>query len=207
MRPLQARRAIGPVTVLAVAALAGCNVSLSAPDGGTGDGGETGIDGAAGLRAQLVSAKSTWAAAKSGCATYSYNRRWMSVFGGAALTTVEVRDDVPTRRRYATISSPPFQPDPGTDWVTVWDEMGSEVGQHATTFPVFPASTVEELQDECASVLARDPATNTLSLVIDARGVPMTCTYSPSGCADDCLGGITIVGFACAPLLAADGAN
>jgi len=206
MMQLRARRAIGPVTVLAVAALAGCNVSLSAPDGGNG--GDTGTDagGPPDLQAQLASAVSTWAAAKSGCATYSYNRRWMSVFGSGALTAVEVRDGVPTRRRYATISSPPFQPDPGAEWVTVWDEMGSEVGQHETTFPVFPASTVEQLQSECASVLARDPATTTLSLVVEGHGVPTTCTSYPMGCADDCLTGITL-GFACAPLLAADGAN
>jgi len=70
----------GALCLSAVVCVAGCNVALSAPDGGISDGGEAGID-AAGLRAQLASAVSTWAAAKSGCSTYSYDRRGMSFLG------------------------------------------------------------------------------------------------------------------------------
>ena len=119
-----------------------------------------------------------------------------------ALGHNRILDDVAIRRRQ---SIPLSRADGGahpvpTDWTTIWDEMGSNVGSHPTSWNVFPASTVEQLLAECATVLARDPALYTLRLVVDGHGVPTTCTYYPVGCYDDCLSGITIVTFACAPL-------
>ena len=208
--------------LLPAALLAGCGGSLSTTDAGTGTAGTggagtTGRGGEGGtvapadagaippdLRMQLQAAVSTWATAKGSCATYSYDRRWMSVFGGGGSTEVEVHGDTATRRRESIPSSSArdagvARPDaPG--WAIIWDEEGSEVGSHPTSGNVFAASTVEQLLAECATVLARDPVANMLSLVVDGHGVPTTCTYFPNGCADDCLVGIKIVSFACAPL-------
>jgi len=201
----------------AAAGLAGCGGSLSKPDGGSGTGGAAGsasnggADGSApggtsgsdaavpaDLRARLDTAIATWTAAKSSCTTYSYNRRWASVFGAGASTEVEVRNDVPTRRRYSTLAAV----DGGVDWMTVWDERGSEVGQHPDRqSQAAAASTMEQLLAECETVLALDPAEYYLTLEIDAAyGVPKVCTNFPRGCADDCERGMRIVTFACAPL-------
>jgi hypothetical protein len=192
--------------LLAAAALVGCGGSLSTHDAGTGTGG-TVVD-ASGvppeLRAQLEGAVATWAAAKSGCSTYSYDRRWMSVFGAGGSTAVEVQNDTPTRRRYSTNVA-----DGGavSAWTTVWEERGDQVGLHGPSGSFFPASTVEQLLAECVTVLARDPAAYTLRLILNEQGVPMTCTYFPVGCFDDCSGGITILTFGCAPLALAAGAH
>lgn len=127
----------------------------------------------------------------------------MSVFGGGGSTEVEIQNDTPTRRRQSVPSSVSdggaVRVDAG-GWTVIWDETGSDVGSHPTSWNVFAPSTVEELLSECASVLARDPAQYMLRLVLDGHGVPTTCTYFPNNCADDCLVGITLVGFACAPL-------
>jgi hypothetical protein len=190
--------------LLAVAGLADCRGSLSRPDGGTGTGGGggTGFDAAAvpsNLRFGLDTASALWAAAKPSCPIYSYDRRWSSVFGGGSSTEVEIRHDVPTRRRYSTaqgdggVSSP---------LMVVWDETGDMVGRNTTSYTVFPPSTVEQLLAECAMVLAHSPADYILNLVTDPYGVPLECTNFPRGCYDDCESGIRIATFACAPLSA-----
>lgn len=208
-------KVMNAAAVLTAVALAGCSGgALSSPDGGTGGGtagGGAGTGGTAGaggstdggippeLRTQLETAVAAWAAFKGSCATYSYDRRWTSVFGAAGSTEVEVMNDVGTRRRYSTLSGSSV-PDGGV-WTTAWDEMGSDVGQHTTQYAAFPASTVEQLLAECETVLAHDPAAYTLTLQTDSTsGLPRVCTNFPRNCADDCESGIRIVTFLCAPL-------
>ena len=109
--------------------------------GGTGAARTGGVDGNSAndggtippdLRVRLDAANSAWAAAKTGCATYSYDRRWQSAFPTEPLqsTEVEVMADRPTRRRYSTGAT--VWADGGTElrWTTVWDETGTEVGSH-----------------------------------------------------------------------------
>jgi hypothetical protein len=205
-------KSTGAFFLLASAVVGGCSGTLSAPDGGTGSGGSSGTAGTGGtggvsydaaaippdLRDQLSAAATTWANAKGQCPLYSYDRRWTSVFGGGASTAVEIQNDLATRRRYSTHTA-----DGGLDvgsWMTVWDERSADVGSHGTSWSIFPASTVEQLLAECASLLAHDPAAYTLRLGVDEHGVPTECTYVPVGCVDDCLAGITIASFDCAPL-------
>ncbi len=182
--------------------------------GGTGAARTGGVDGNSAndggtippdLRVRLDAANSAWAAAKTGCATYSYDRRWRSAFPTEPLrsTEVEVMADRPTRRRYSTGAT--VWADGGTElrWTTVWDETGTEVGSHAPggSPAIFPASTVEQLLAECATVLAGDPAMYMVEAVFDPQyGVPTQCTQRLMGCADDCTLGIQIDRFACAPL-------
>lgn len=190
------------VLLLAVAGLAGCGGSLSKPDGGTGTGGSggSGLDAAevpGDLRHGLDVSAAAWASMKSSCSIYSYDRRWMSVFGPGGSTEVEIRYDLPTRRRHSTA-----QGDGGVAGPLAldWDETGDLVGQHPTSYAVFPPSTVEQLLSECAMVLAHDPAAYLLNLQTNDYGVPTVCTNFPHGCYDDCESGIRIASFACAPL-------
>ena len=110
---------------------------------------------------------------------------------------MEIQHDLPTRRRYSTAA--------GDGGVTaplpvVWDERGTDVGSHPSSYTAFPPSTVEQLLAECAMVLARDPAAYLLNLETNDYGVPTVCTNFPIGCYDDCESGIRIASFACAPL-------
>jgi hypothetical protein len=198
--PLRVKAA---VLLLAVAGVAGCGGSLSKADGGTGTGGAgggTGLDASgvpSDLRMKLEAAAAVWASSKSNCPIYSYDRRWMSVFGSGSSTEIEIQHDLPTRRRYSTT-----QGDGGVagPLIVVWDETGAMVGQHAASYTIPPPSTVEQLLAECASVLARDPADYLLTLDVGPLGVPMVCTNFPHGCYDDCESGIRIASFACAAL-------
>jgi len=193
-------------TCIAVASLAivGCNGSLSASDGGRGGAGGTGAGGAGGsggqspdFRAQLDEAAADWAATKRGCATYSYDRRRTSFSGSAVSTEVEIQGDVATRRRVSTGNS---RTDAG-GWTVVADETGSQIGQYTASYPEpDPASTMEQLLADCATLLAHDPADYFLTLQIATSGVPWVCTIRPRNCADDCESGIRIQSFACAAL-------
>lgn len=186
------------VSVLPIA-IAGCGGSLSRADGGPGTAGAGGTVDAklpVALMAQLAAARQTWLATKGTCTLYSYERVLDTGFGGTPYTDVQIENDVPTRRRYWEYS----QPDGGNGWMLVWDEMGSQVGAHGVDSITFPASTVEQLQTECESVLSGDPAANQQTLIIDGNGVPTTCTNWPVGCYDACRVGFTIQKFVCAPL-------
>jgi len=181
--------------LLVAAALAGCGASQAGGDAGS----DAGVLPPA-LKAQLDSAAATWAAARSSCAVYSYDRRFYSVFSSGTSTQVEVQNDTPTQRRFATFMGV-TDADVTRTWMVVWDEIPPLVGYHDAQSGGYPASTVEQLLAACATVLARDPAQNTLSLETDGRGVPTSCTYRPTtGCVDDCTVGITVVSFDCAPL-------
>lgn len=150
-------------------------------------------------------------AAKSGCATYFYDRRWELVFSPMHTSTeVEVMGDVATRRRFSTWTTRPDL-DGGylASWRTEWEESGTEVGSHTPNqmippgplSSVFPPANIEELLSECAIVLARDPGTHRLTFEFEPQyGVPTVCTYYPLNCSDQCEGGIRIARFACTPL-------
>jgi hypothetical protein len=184
---------------LLVGGSGGCNSgSLASPDGAAGS------DGAAitsMLRAQLEGAASTWASAKRGCPTYSYDRRFQSVFGWANSTQVQIENDVADLRRFSTYSPPALAN--GGVWRLQWEEGGTAVGSHDGQDGAYPAYSVEQLLSECATVLTQDPATYDLTLQIDApTGVPTLCLERPIGCADDCELGIRIAAFGCTPLSA-----
>jgi len=151
------------------------------------------------LHQQLDAARATWAQTKSGCTTYSYDRRRISRFSGTEDSTqVEIRNDAPTWRR--VWNGNVFAD--GGSWVLAADQRGSQIGQDAGADWGFPASTVEQLLAECDTILARDPAEYVLDLELspDAGGVPWICTYRGRGCSDDCEVGIRLAQFACAPL-------
>lgn len=175
--------------------------SLGSPDGSSGSGGAAGSAAPPTLQARVEAAISTWATAKSGCPTYSYDRRQESVFGYASSTQVQIENDVGTIRRFSTYSPPPGNVAAGGTWTLQWEEGGTYVGAHSEAGGAFPASTMEQLLSECVAAMAHDPAMNTLTLQMDTTtGVPTVCLYEPHNCADDCQFGIRIAAFACAPL-------
>ena len=64
----------------------------------------------------------------------------------------------------------------------------------------FAPLTIYDLYEECLSdVLCRDPATNTINVHVDARGLLVECSYTPMQCEDDCSAGVGPI------LLTADG--
>lgn len=197
----------------------GTGGSASASGGGSagiggahsaGGGGQEAMGGQSGSAAaalvfqtQLDAAMVTWTSAQRDCPTYSYSRGFRSLFGSHSTTLVEVMNGRATRREYSFEGGSPL-PDAGI--TTVWSETGAEIGTHAnSTYGPFPASTVEELQTECAVILAKNPLLNYLNLVVDGRGVPTLCEFRPNNCVDDCTQGIAIGGFSCVPLAATDG--
>ena len=115
-------------------AIVGCGGSQGRPDGGPGAGGGAMVP--PDLQAQLDAAKATWAAAKSDCAVYSYERLHDKGIGATGpWTDVEIRNDVPTRRRF----SAEVLVDGGFfAWMRLWDEMGNQVGEHTGDPGVFP---------------------------------------------------------------------
>ena len=83
--------------LLVAVALVGCGASQAGGDAGS----DAGVLPPA-LKAQLDSAAATWATARSSYAVYSYDRRFYSVFSSGTSTQVEVQNDTPTQRRFAT---------------------------------------------------------------------------------------------------------
>lgn len=207
------------VTALAIAGLAACGGSLAPNNNGNHDAGGSldtgrGLDAGAAdvpaatdgrmvppaLRNQLDVAAANWRATKPGCPTYSYVRFERSVFGAGGETSVEISNDVPTRRRY--VVEPWNRPDAAVP--VTWEETGAAIGSHdggSSASGVYPALTVEELYAECEMVLARDPNTTELQLTAWTSGVLSLCTSRPKNCADDCSSGIVLRSFACGPLL------
>jgi hypothetical protein len=194
---------------LLIASLAACRGALVSADGGEPRP-EAGQDTASAvppvLQAELDAAAVTWATSKPSCAIYSYARTWSSVFGASGATSIEMRNDVATRRRYVTNASR-VQPDAGTGATVVFDEIGSDVGANGNGGGAYPAATVEQLLAECAALLAKDPVMNRLRLTVERHGVPTECTFTPVGCFDDCTSGISISGFACDALSVDGGAD
>ena len=206
------RRVAFAVTALAMAGVAACGGSL-APNNNSGNDAGGGLDARAAdvpaatdrpvvpaaFRNQLDVAAASWRATKPGCPTYSYVRFWRSVFGGGGETSVEITNDVPTRRRY--VVEPWNWPDGGAP--VTWEETGAMIGSHTGgggASAVYPARTVEELYAECEMVLARDPNTSELQLTAWTSGVLSLCISRPKNCADDCASGIVLRSFACGPL-------
>lgn len=161
------------VSLLMPALLAGCS--------------ESGSKGGANVRLdQLSEARITWRNAKSTCPTYSYADVFRSFSGSYRKVSIEVDGDAVTRARLETGNvnepAPPMQRDLTPD----------ELAQRS--------NTVEQLQAECATILAHDPAIYSFALQISSLGVPATCLFQPIQCIDDCNEGILLESFACEPL-------
>lgn len=134
----------------------------------------------------LAEAELTWAKAKSTCGTYTYTR-FSSNFGEAHQTSVEITNDVPTRRRNTC----------NRDMAHTYDEQRAEVGTHGAGSP---AKTVEELLDECEVIRTREePGAFRNETEIGGRGVPTKCEAVFVGGASEGVYGVQITSFACEP--------
>jgi hypothetical protein len=183
------------VTALAIAGVAACGGSPAPNNSGN----DAGAVVPAAFRNQLDAAAASWRATKPGCSTYSYVRFWRSVFGTGGETSVEISNDVPSRRRY--VAEPWNWPDGGAP--VTWEETGATIGSHTGgggAPAVYPALTVEELFAECDMVLAKDLDESELQLTAWTSGVLSMCTSRQKYCSDDCTSGIMLRSFACAPL-------
>jgi len=164
--------------------------------GAPGSGGRTGSSAAdlAAFQQKLTAARATWAATKVGCVHYVYESDQLSLpFGPCSKTTIEILNDQPTRRAYVSCAS---GPDGGM--AEQWSEVGySQIDTHLDGDHPWP---VEGLLDECQAILNNvmgDPSAFSVSLAINAQGVPVTCLATTLQCVDDCAGGLNILSFAC----------
>jgi hypothetical protein len=157
----------------------------------------------------LAVGEALWAGGKATCPTYHYaiGTSW---FAGVALhgsretlTTIEIKDDSPTARRYEEA----VMTEPAGGGITAgWIETAN-IGAHAAGQP---AETMEQLYADCSShVLSQDPATAQITFQADTRGALQQCWYisnscvddcTPSGCAGNCKIGVVVSGFECAAL-------
>jgi hypothetical protein len=171
--------------------------------GAPGTGGTPGISAAdlATLQGKLTAARATWVATKGGCGHYVYESDQLSLpFGPCSKTTIEILNDQPIRRAYLSCAS---VPDGGV--AEQWSEVGdSQIDTHPDgAYPWI----AEGLLDECHAVLNNvmaNPSAYSVSLAINAQGVPVTCLATILQCVDDCTGGIDISSFACQPPDGAD---
>jgi hypothetical protein len=179
-------------------ALAGCggNVVMGAPPSNVDAG------------AVIASGRALWATREPTCAAYHYDRQVTVLFASTGVTipasgviTVQIVDDQPQWRWY--IGNDLATPAAGAvDWFEDMAMLGAHSGAP-------PASTVEQLWDECESELA---GTTGGTLMANEDGVPMTCLAFSQGCSvavpppgkgtsDVCQAGITLLGFSCGTLM------
>jgi hypothetical protein len=164
--------------------------------GNTQRGGTTGAGGAIdadlGLQTTLAAAVEQWKAAKTICPNYRYDRGWHSVFGSCSTTAVVIAADQPIGRSFVQNQNGCVFDGGAT---TQWEEVGSaQIGTHRDGSP---AKTVEQLLEECQTIMAEDPSKYRFRLVVNPGGVPTTCVKTMNNCYDDCTSGIQLTSFSC----------
>jgi len=134
--------------------------------------------------------RAAWAASKSTCTAYFYDR---SAFSDRAITSVQIVDDAPMWRSYTA----PDRRDAGGPPAQSWLEEGSDVGSHAQGFA---ALTVEQLYDDCEAALSRAAPREDFQLTID-QGAPTGCGWADGGCTGAaCDRQVNLIGFSCGEL-------
>jgi len=136
-------------------------------------------------------ARAAWAARKSTCEAYNYDRaRFLEV--SPAITSVQIVDDVPAWRSYTQ----PDRRDAGLGPAEAWTEEGVAVGTHAQGFG---ALTVEQLYDDCEAALTAAQRDD-FQLTVD-QGAPTSCGWPDGGCVgDSCDRQVHLLGFSCGEL-------
>jgi hypothetical protein len=140
---------------------------------------------AAALRA-LDDGRIAWEQRKQSCGEYTYDRTSFDN-PGAPITTVHIAGDIATWREYTVVGEDAAGPEG-------WIEEGSGIGSHAGAFP---ADTVEELYQECETVVRLVQATEYSVMISD--GVPTLCRWLDGICIGDLCSTdlVDVLGFSC----------
>jgi hypothetical protein len=134
---------------------------------------------------RLERSLAAWGDAKQRCGgNYAYVVRFTSAFGFGHATTVTVRGNRVTERKFERWGRPePGKPPgaPSPEWV----ETGAEIGSHAEPSAA-PAKTIDELYAIAKTVVDNPLAPHQVrSLAIDGRGLLQACTIRDTRIADD----------------------
>lgn len=154
--------------------------------------------------ATIAAGRALWAERKQTCEAYHYDRM-VTGPDGSGILTVQIVNDQPQWRWYIGVDLTSTTK-MAVDWI---DDM-TTLGAH-TDAPA--ASTVEQLWDECAALVAMKDVFLGQPLAVNEDGVPMTCTAVIQNCGIantmvpgpqpstiDCTPGIVLQGFSCGTL-------
>jgi hypothetical protein len=136
-------------------------------------------------------ARAAWAARKSTCQAYNYDRARFQELN-PAITSVQIVDDAPVWRSYVQ----PDRTDAGLGPAMAWTEEGTDIGMYGWGFA---ALTVEQLYDDCEAALAAATGDD-FQLTVD-QGAPTTCGWPDGGCPGNaCERQVHLLGFSCGEL-------
>jgi hypothetical protein len=135
---------------------------------------------------KLADSRAKWEKVKAECkGNYEYSVRWSSAFGFGHSTTIIVRDNKVTERRFEEFSNQPVPVDPNNPAPPKkgFTETGDQIGKNAKGAP---AKTLETLYDEAAKVVnAKRSDNEQLYFGVDARGLLNHCFTRDRRIADD----------------------
>lgn len=114
---------------------------------------------------------------------YSYKSSFASWVGFGSETVLTVEQDTVIKRQYKAW-------DQQRTTTAQWTEERSQLGQHKVGAAL---STVDQLYQQCADILATRSSTSTnLSIGYGDDGLLNYCLVSDKNCADDCASGVRI---------------
>jgi hypothetical protein len=136
--------------------------------------------------AEIAAGRSAWAQRKPLCTAYSYDR--LQISDSIEVTGVQIVGDVPAWRSYTRMIDQFSLAD-------AWVETGAEVGSNAAGYP---ARTMEQLYDDCASYLPLGLTQGAFHVTV-ADGALLDCA-ADSCRAAFCGTEIHLQGFTCGQL-------
>jgi len=134
---------------------------------------------------RLERSLAAWGDAKRRCGgDYAYVVRFTSAFGFGHATTVTVRGNRVTERKFERWGQPEPGKPPGAA-TPEWVETGADIGSHAEPSAA-PAKTIDEWYAIAKTVVDKPLAPHEVrSLAIDGRGLLQACTIRDTRIADD----------------------
>jgi hypothetical protein len=131
--------------------------------------------------------QSAWMTAKgSNGSAYIYRVEDMAEDGSGQMTRLLVREGAVVERTYKRYEDLDFR----MGLLTEWTESQADIGLHGEGAA---ALTVDDLYETCHDSVLNKGDGYHIAFEVDSRGILKTCTYRPSGCADDgCTTGVRI---------------
>jgi hypothetical protein len=138
----------------------------------------------------LQGGRDGWAKREPDCGAYYYDRESVMSHGAANITTVQIVAGAPAWRSYVPLTRG-LDPRAAED---SWVEEGPDVGSHASGAP---ALTIEQLYDQCETLVEHAQATRYVVTIEDS--VPKLCQWIEGQCEGTlCLDDqFQLTGFAC----------
>ncbi|MEZ6055739.1 MAG: hypothetical protein R3C01_03450 [Planctomycetaceae bacterium] len=134
---------------------------------------------------QVREALATWKTLKEKhSGNYSYKVRFASAFGFGSVTTIVVRDNQVTERRFVEFSANPRPLPPGEAPAdNGWIELGKEIGTHKQGAP---GVTLDDLYADAEKIASADlPEHERRYIRTDKQGLLTTCLTVDTRIADD----------------------